>query len=132
MNRVFSRHLVRSLLWLLVAALPLQGFAAAMRICCMQQHSVAAAMVAKAGTPPCHAMADMAAPMQQDDHAGKALAHGHDCGGACALAAAAPPPISALQPLSLCAPRLPLAPPLLFAGHIPPGPERPPSSLRSA
>lgn len=135
MNRVFYRHLVRSLLWLLVAALPLQGFAAAMRICCLQQDRgvTAVAAVAKAGAEPhCHAMADLAALMQQDGHAGKAMAHGHDCGGACMLAAAAPPPVPALQPLNLSAPRPPVAGARLFAGHIPPGPERPPSRLRSA
>ena len=61
MNRVFYRHLVRSLLWLLVAALPLQGFAAAMRTCCLQQDSGAQAvaiMAAKAAAPHCHDMAD--------------------------------------------------------------------------
>ena len=140
MNRVFYRHLVRSLLWLLVAALPLQGFAAAMRTCCLQRDSGAQAvaiMAAKAAAPHCHDMADMAdmaTPMQHDDHGGKAMDHGHDCGnhGACTLAASAPPPVPALQPLSLNAPRPLAASALLFAGHIPPGPERPPRSIRSA
>lgn len=133
MNRVFYRHLVRSLLWLLVAALPLQGFAAAMRSCCMQQS--VASVVVKAEAPHCHAMADMA-DMAIDDHAGKAMdmGHGHDCGnhGACTVGATAPPPMAALHPLMLGAPQPPGALPLLFAGHIPAGPERPPRSPRSA
>lgn len=137
MNRVFYRSLVRSLLWLLVAALPLQGFAAAMRTCCLQPDGgaqAAAAMVVQANTPHCHAMADMAVPMQMDDHANNPMSHGHDCGnhGACTVAASAPPPVAALQPLNLTAPRPLAASTLLFAGHIPPGPERPPRSMRSA
>lgn len=143
MNRALYRYLANSLLWLLVAALPLQGFAAAMRTCCLQQDSAAqavavmAVMEVKAATPHCHDMADMtdmAMPMQIDDHDGKTMAHGHDCGnhGACTVAASAPPPMSVLQPLSLRAPRLPVASAPLFAGHIPSGPERPPRSPRSA
>ena len=137
MNRALYRCFLRSLLWLLVAALPLQGFAAAMRTCCLQQDGAAkaaAVMVVKAAIPHCHAMADMASAMQIDDHDGKTMAHGHDCGnhGACTVAASAPPPMSLLQPLNLRAPRLPVASAPLFAGHIPPGPERPPRSIRSA
>lgn len=128
MNRVFHRYLVRSLLWLLVAALPLQGFAAAMRSCCLQQS--VASVVAEAEAPHCHTMADM------QDHGGKAMdmGHGHDCGnhGACTVGATAPPPMAALHPLMPGAPQAPGALPLLFAGHIPAGPERPPRSSRSA
>jgi hypothetical protein len=132
MNRVLYRHLVRSLLWLLVAALPLQGFAAAMRTCCLQQNQ-AAVVALKAEAPHCHAMADMA---DMQEHAGKTIdmGHGHDCGnhGACTVGATAPPPMAALHPLMLGAPQPPAALPLLFAGHIPAGPERPPRSPRSA
>lgn len=137
MNRVFHRYLVRSLLWLLVAALPLQGFAAAMRSCCLQPPGAEVSMtikMAQAEAPHCHAMADMA---DMEDHAGKAMdmSHGHDCGnhGACTVGATAPPPpMAALHPLMLGAPQPPAALPLLFAGHIPAGPERPPRSPRSA
>ena len=134
MNRVFYRHLVRLLLWLLVAALPLQGFAAAMRSCCLQQPGPAVTMkMTQEDAPHCHAMTDMA---DMEDHVGKAMdmSHGHDCGnhGACTVGATAPPPMAALHPLMLGAPQSPAALPLLFAGHIPSGPERPPRSPRSA
>lgn len=131
MKRVFHHHLVRSLLWLLVAALPLQGFAAAMRSCCWQQPAAAVSMqMTQQEAPHCHSMAHM------ENHAGKAMdmGHGHDCGnhGACTVGATAPPPMAALHPLRPGTPQLPGAMPLLFAGHIPSGPERPPRSPRSA
>jgi hypothetical protein len=132
MNRVFHHHLVRSLLWLLVAALPLQGFAAAMRSCCLQPPGAELTMkMAQAEAPHCHSMTDTA---DMQEHAGKAMDHGHDCGnhGACTVGATAPPPMAALHPLMLGAPQAPGALPLLFAGHIPSGPERPPRSPRSA
>ena len=44
----------------------------------------------------------------------------------------APPGMPALHALTLRAPPPALAPDSLFAGHIPPGPERPPRSTRSA
>ena len=135
MNRVLYRHLVRSLLWLLVAALPLQGFAAAMRTCCLQQNQ-AAVVALKAEAPHCHSMTEMADMTRMQDHGGKVidLGHGHDCGnhGACTVGATAPPPMATLQALELGAPQPPAALPLLFAGHIPAGPERPPRSPRSA
>lgn len=131
MNRVFYRYLLRSLLWLLVAALPLQGFAAAMRSCCLPPPGAGLA-IKIAEAPPCHVMADMT---DHADHAGQAidLNHGHDCGnhGACTVGATAPP-VPALQPLMLGVPLPPAALPLLFAGHIPPGPERPPRSAHCA
>lgn len=134
MNRYFHRHLVRSLLWLLIAVLPLPGFAAAMRSCCLLQQNVVKAVVENAQAQHCHAVNEMTATMPAHDNAGKAIAHGHECGnhGACTFVATAPPPLSVLQPLSLRAPPPPAASALLFSGHIPPGPERPPSSIRSA
>ena len=133
MNRVFYRHLVRSLLWLLVAALPLQGFAAAMRSCCWQPPGADMTVKMAQAEPHCHAMAEMA---DIAEHAGKAMNmdHVHDCGnhGACTVGATAPPPMAAPQPLMPGAPRPPGALPPLFAGHIPSGPERPPRSPRSA
>ncbi|MGK5027613.1 hypothetical protein [Janthinobacterium sp. RB2R34] len=132
MNRYFHRHFVRSLLWLLIAVLPLPGFAAAMRSCCLPQESVVEAVVVKIQAQHCHAMADMTATMPAHEQSGKTMAHGHECGSACTFVATAPPPMSALQSLSLRAPPPPAVSPVLFSGHIPPGPERPPSSIRSA
>ncbi|MCX7290618.1 hypothetical protein [Janthinobacterium sp.] len=145
MNRAFFRFLARSLLWLLAVTLPLQGFASAMRSCCVDELAVAVAAVhapAQAQAPQCHDMADMAdmamqdQPMQMkmamDD--GGATHHGHDCSnhGACTVGATAPPGMPALHALTLRAPPPALAPDSLFAGHIPSGLERPPRSTRSA
>ncbi|MED5595135.1 hypothetical protein [Janthinobacterium sp. P210006] len=145
MNRAFFRFLARSLLWLLAVTLPLQGFASAMRSCCVDELAVAVAAVhapAQAQTPQCHDMGDMAdmamqdQPMQMkmamDD--GGATHHGHDCSnhGACTVGATAPPGMAALHALTLRAPPPALAPDSLFAGHIPSGLERPPRSTHSA
>lgn len=145
MNRAFFRFLARSLLWLLAVTLPLQGFASAMRSCCVDELAVAVAAVhapAQAQMPQCHDMGDMAdmamqdQPMQMkmamDD--GGATQHGHDCSnhGACTVGATAPPGMPALHALTLRAPPPALAPDSLFAGHIPSGLERPPRSTHSA
>ncbi|WP_219134602.1 hypothetical protein [Janthinobacterium sp. UMAB-60] len=133
MNRAFFRSLARSLLWLLAVSLPLQGFASAMRSCCVDELAAAVTVVA-AQAPQCHDMADMqmAVTMTMDD--GGATQHGHDCSnhGACTVGATAPPGMPALHALTLRAPPPALAPDSLFAGHIPPGPERPPRSTHSA
>ena len=139
MNRAFFRSLARSLLWLLAVTLPLQGFASAMRSCCVDELTAAVTVVA-AQAPQCHAMND-AADMQMADQPmtmamddGGAMQHGHDCSnhGACTVGATAPPGMPALHALTLRAPPPALAPDSLFAGHIPPGPERPPRSTHSA
>lgn len=139
MNRAFFRFLARSLLWLLAVTLPMQGFASAMRSCCVDELAVAVTVSAmQAQAPQCHDMADMAdmrmadQPMTMDD--GGATHHGHDCSnhGACTVGATAPPGMPALHALTLRAPPPALAPDSRFAGHIPPGPERPPRSTRSA
>ncbi|MCC7642400.1 MULTISPECIES: hypothetical protein [unclassified Janthinobacterium] len=138
MNRAFFRFLARSLLWLLAVTLPLQGFASAMRSCCVDELAVAVTVTATAiEAPPCHDMADMQMqdqPMKMAMDDGGATHHGHDCSnhGACTVAATAPPGMPALHALTLRAPPPALAPDSLFAGHIPPGPERPPRSTRSA
>ena len=136
MNRAFFRSLARSLLWLLAVTLPMQGFASAMRSCCVDELAAAVTVVA-AQAPQCHDMGDMlmadqSMTMAMDD--GGAMQHGHDCSnhGACTVGATAPPGMPALHALTLRAPPPPLAPDSLFAGHIPPGPERPPRSTRSA
>ncbi|QYG06980.1 hypothetical protein [Janthinobacterium sp. PAMC25594] len=136
MNRAFFRSLARSLLWLLAVSLPLQGFASAMRSCCVDELAAAVTVVA-AQAPQCHDMADMRMqeqPMTMAMDDGGATQHGHDCSnhGACTVGATAPPGMPALHALTLRAPPPALAPDSLFAGHIPPGPERPPRSTHSA
>ena len=137
MNRAFFRSLARSLLWLLAVTLPLQGFASAMRSCCVDELTAAVTVVA-AQAPQCHAMNDAAdmqmahQPMTMSMDDGGAMQHGHDCSSACTVGATAPPGMPALHALILRAPPPALAPDSLFAGHIPPGPERPPRSTHSA
>lgn len=141
MNRAFFRSLAHSLLWLLAVTLPLQGFASAMRSCCVDELAVAVT-AAQAQAPQCHGMADMADMYMQDQPMsmkmamddGGAMQHGHDCSnhGACTVGATAPPGMPALPAWTLRAPPPALAPDSLFAGHIPPGPERPPRSTHSA
>jgi len=142
MNRAFFRFLARSLLWLLAVTLPLQGFASAMRSCCVDELAAAVTVAAVAPeAPQCHDMGDMAGMSHMQDQPlhmamddGGADHPGHDCSnhGACTVGATAPPAMVALQALTLRAPPPALAPDSLFAGHIPPGPERPPRSTRSA
>jgi len=141
MNRAFFRFLARSLLWLLAVTLPLQGFASAMRSCCVDELAVTVTVTAVVmQAPQCHDMGDMAAmqmadqPMKMAMDDGSATHHGHDCSnhGACTVGATAPPGMPALHALTLRAPPPALAPDSLFAGHIPLGPERPPRSTRSA
>ncbi|OEZ49047.1 hypothetical protein JAB1_27800 [Janthinobacterium sp. MP5059B] len=141
MNRAFFRFLVRSLLWLLAVTLPMQGFASAMRSCCVDELVAAVTVAAEAmPAPQCHDMGDMAGmhmqdqPMKMAMDDGGVTHHGHDCSnhGACTVGATAPPGMPALHALTLRAPPPALAPDSLFAGHIPPGPERPPRSTRSA
>ena len=141
MNRAFFRSLARSLLWLLAVTLPMQGFASAMRSCCVDELAVAATVAVEAmQAPQCHDMSDMAdmqmadQPMKMAMDDGGATHHGHDCSnhGACTVGATAPPGMAALQALTLRAPPPALAPDSPFAGHIPPGPERPPRSTHSA
>jgi len=142
MNRAFFRFLARSLLWLLAVTLPMQGFASAMRSCCVDELAVAVTLTVEAmQAPQCHDMGDMAGiphlqdqPMTMAMDDGGATQHGHDCSnhGACTVGATAPPGMPALHALTLRAPPPALAPDSLFAGHIPPGPERPPRSTHSA
>ena len=140
MNRAFFRSLARSLLWLLAVSLPLQGFASAMRNCCVDELAAAVTVTVAAEAmqaPQCHDMGDMqmqGQPMKMAMDDGGATQHGHDCSnhGACTVGATAPPGMPAMHALTLRAPLPALAPDSLFAGHIPPGPERPPRSTHSA
>ena len=145
MNRAFYRYLARSLLWLLAVTLPLQGFASAMRSCCVDEIAVSMAAVhlqqqaqVQALAPQCHDMGDMGdtAGMQLKmamDH-GAVTQHGHDCSnhGACTVGASAPASMPGLHALTLRAPPPAMVPDSLFAGHIPSGPERPPRTTHSA
>lgn len=129
MERHFHRLFLRLLLWLLVAALPLQGFAAVARLCC-QPVTLSVSKAAKP-VPHCHQMADDGAQGTDATHSThtKQLDHqpGHDCGhAACSVGASAPP---SCLPAPVMAPALslpPLASSRFLAGHIPAGPERPP------
>ncbi|OEZ67434.1 hypothetical protein JAB5_36400 [Janthinobacterium sp. HH103] len=138
MNRAFFRFLARSLLWLLAVTLPLQGFASAMRSCCVDERAAAVTVAVEAmQAPQCHGMADMqmqGQPLHMAMDDGGAGHPGHDCSnhGACTVGATAPPGMPAVHALTLRAPPPALAPDSLFAGHIPSGPERPPRSTRSA
>ena len=67
MNRAFFRFLARSLLWLLAVTLPLQGFASAMRNCCVDELAVTVTVAVEAmQAPQCHDMGDMAGMHMQD------------------------------------------------------------------
>jgi hypothetical protein len=111
MNRV----LVRYLLWILIAALPLQGFAAAIRTCCGPAHAAAAVV-------------------DHADHADHAHMAGHAHGKAstcsncasCCLGAAALPSNPVLTPVFATASAVVLAPAPWVTGYIPDGLERPP------
>ena len=144
MNHAFFRFLARSLLWLLAVTLPLQGFASAMRSCCVGELAATVTVVAaQVQAPQCHDMGNMGnmadmrmtdQPMKMAMDDGGATHHGHDCSnhGACTVGATAPPGMPVLHALTLRAPPPALAPDSLFAGHIPLGPERPPRSTHSA
>lgn len=130
--------LKKFLLWLLIAALPLQGFAAAMQTSCgqmvahhgqtektsaMQAHHQAAGDTADS----MHASADHNAPHFAKDPAG-ANHHGGSCSAcaSCCIGAAAPPSVNVLTPVYRSAVPAPSAPAHLVAGFIPAGLERPP------
>ncbi|MBG6220742.1 MULTISPECIES: hypothetical protein [unclassified Janthinobacterium] len=140
MNRAFSRLLVRSLLWLLAVTLPLQGFASAIRSCCVDELAGNANVSAAVGAAPasqCHNTGDTRMqdqPMKMAVGDGGATHSGHDCSehGACSVGATAPPCMPVLPVLTLCAPPPALAYDSLFTGHISSGPERPPRSTHSA
>jgi hypothetical protein len=139
MNRV----LVRLLLWFFIAALPLQGLAAVLRMCCDQTATASAPH--DAVTPSVHAhCADMAAqPAPVAPSAAHGADHqpqpaGHDaakvsscatcgavCLGAAMMPAGAPLPPRLTTPSSAVA----IAPDVLLTGHIPAGLERPPRPL---
>lgn len=142
MNSVF----VRLLLWFCIAALPVQGMAAAMRTCCAPAADISAPVAAASDHSTAHVTthagmahsqhcADMAEPMTPACDHPQTHDNKHDAGSCSACAAccfAAPPamPTSIVfTPLSLSSAKISLAPLPLFTGHIPGGLERPPRSF---
>jgi hypothetical protein len=131
MNRV----LVRYLLWILIAALPLQGFAAAVNICCGQTRAVAAHSIDETDLHHMHSAGDV--DMEKAGHSAKAgdAAHSHGKGSTCShcasccLSAAALPSNPVLAQVFLTSPAVVLAPAPLVTGFIPDGLERPPRAF---
>jgi hypothetical protein len=116
MNRV----LVRYLLWVLIAALPLQGFAAAIKTCCGSSHANAAYSIDQQAV---HDHAPGHSHMAAHAH-GKCSTCSH-C-ASCCLGAAALPSTPVFTPVFLTAPAVVLAPAPWVTGYIPDGLERPP------
>jgi hypothetical protein len=142
MPRIFKTLL----LWLLMAALPLQGFAAAMRMSCGPEHHEALPAVAMA---------------KAHHHAGGSVHHHHDgmmhahdeeaansagssdnrpdtnqhkssfCSAcaACCAGAAAPPSLMVWSPVFTSSEATFITPATLVTGFIPGGLERPPRQL---
>ena len=140
------RFIKTLMLWLLLAALPLQGMAAATRMSCAPAPHAAMAAQAHQAHQAAHAQHATPAADDHADHAGHAAGAGHDrhaaaqdtapdqhhhasaCShcAACAFGAAAPPPAPATVHAG-AGPDLPFpAAPRGTAGFIPPGLERPP------
>lgn len=135
-----NRILKTLLLWILIAALPVQGLAAASNASCGPAHHVSAAAAAVA-----------------DQHHGDASIHHHDGGmhaaghvaaadtveapsaagdhgycsacAACCIGATGPPPALTLVISDRCSEAIAIFAPPAFAGHIPAGLERPPRIL---
>lgn len=119
------------MLWLLLAALPLQGFAAAMQLSCgPMKHAVASPAPVAAAT---HGHQHDAHPastssLPEHDHPAKGKHAGSTCSAclACCIAVFAPPSCGIMAPVySTSIPAID-ALPLLLADFIPGGPERPP------
>lgn len=143
MNRLVKTFL----LWLLIAALPLQGFAAAKQTFCSPSHH--------------NVLMNMNAAVSEHSHENKAL-HSHDEGAAsahhstaenpvladnssgshhkhqnsscsncaaCCVGAVAPPSVVVLTPVYAAAKFLVISPAPLVTGFIPAGLERPPKHI---
>jgi len=140
MNRVLKTFL----LWLVIAALPLQGMAAVVKATCGLKH---------------HSMASMAMGAADHQHPDGSMHHHHDAAdsvalavpgdlldeagtdsntnhihkssycsacAACCIGATAPPPSLILAPIFSTAETLVIPPIVSFTGFIPAGLERPP------
>ena len=113
MNRV----LVRFLLWLLIAALPLQGIAAAVKTCCGQTHAASAQAQAHHGGDCAEAGAKV-----HDQCTGASCGA---CASCCLGVAALPAPLVFI-PVFFATPAIESAPATPVSGFIPGGLERPP------
>ena len=142
MNRV----LVRFLLWFFIAALPLQGYAGVLRMCCAPDAAMATSSLSAPGggmVMARQAAAHCAGMVPAVHDAGRARDHaalaatgdasqpgaGHSCAAcaACCLAAALLPSSTLrLGAVERKAGAVAPAPAVFLAGHIPAGPERPP------
>lgn len=132
MNRVFKTFM----LWLLLAALPLQGFAAAVQASCSQMAH--------------HGSSEMVMQTESHDHEGDGAANPEtvaatkSSGGSvdakhkssfcsacatCCVGAAAPPSFSVLTPVYSNSLPVVFSPAPLVAGFIPAGLERPPKRI---
>lgn len=122
MNRVFVRYL----LWLLIAALPLQGVAAVKLCCGHERHMVTENSAHQAVSPASaahqhHGLHDAHSSAQTHDHC-KAPA----CCAACYAGAAVLPANPVFTPVLLNSAATALPPAPLVTGYIPGGLERPP------
>lgn len=137
MNRVLKTFL----LWLLIAALPVQGWTAAMKTSCSSAHQIISAADAVMPGPHAgatHAHHDVASePLATDmDKSASASSHDHHKGSfkssfcsvcaLCCFGAIAPPSARIPTPVLDSSDALFIAPAPSVAGHVPPGLERPP------
>lgn len=106
----------RFLLFCLMLALPLQGFAAATMLSCALGHGSAPATVEAA--PACHTEES-----QPDTPPAR-----HDCThcGVCMHASALPIPVTLALPAVSVPPAYASVPVAILTSHVPDGPERPP------
>jgi hypothetical protein len=139
-----NRLLKTILLWLLIAALPIQGWAAAVKATCGPAHHDS---LAAAATPPIHHHDAMSHHHDHDGHTVSEMtsAAGEDFSSAvdespdttsksaycsacaiCSVGAVAPPSMASSPPKLAVSEFIVAHPAILFTGHIPTGLERPP------
>ena len=132
------RALTTFLLWLLIAALPLQGFAAAVQASCATTAHHAAAQM----DVPAQSHAEHGHSAHHDDAAGDATEAGHGTIGkhtgsscsacaSCSVGASAPPCLSIGSLAYGNSQPVVSSPAPLVTGFIPPGLERPPKRINA-
>ena len=131
-----NRFLKTFILWLLLAALPLQGFAAAVQPSCgAMAHHDSSEMVMQAES---HDHESDGAASSSTEAAPKSFSHSVDakhknssCSACatCCVGAVAPPSISVLTPVYSSSLPVIFSPAPLVAGFIPAGLERPPKRI---
>lgn len=111
----------RLLLTCLILVLPLEAFASAAMLGCVQSHPAGHAAAMSAAMPGCH----------DEAPAQPAVPSHHDCKhcAVCYLASALPIPMLAVAPAERPPVRYPRVATSRFDGFIPDGPERPPRTL---